>query len=219
MNNQQISLFRTRRSWSHPWQSAVATLLHYANSLPPTTWRTEFYELKSELLNQHGTFCGHDLQEIKKDCWGPWVRCDDGEFVPTECQGESCPVCKGTGIFDIRWVRLQRWEWCGFAFHCPDGDTRIRPEGHVAIHGRIEHQGYGRRSQEASLWLLVLCGQWKLLWRALKGGRACGWQPWPMLALQQIVMELSMRLHRKRCWCGKMFWTWGSGWQVCKKCR
>lgn len=38
---QQQSLFRTRRSWRHPWQSSVAALLHYANSSPPI-WRHDF---------------------------------------------------------------------------------------------------------------------------------------------------------------------------------
>lgn len=216
----QKSLFGSRRSALKPWQSIVATLLHYANSCPPH-WRSEFYALKSELMRRHGTFCGHDLQEIRKECWGPWERDDYGEYSPTKCLGENCPKCDGSGLFDVRWVRLERWEWCGFSFHCPSGDTRVPPEPgtHIAIHGLIAHPNYGRASQEAALWLLLLCGEWTMLWRALRSSRACGWQPWPFLTFQQIVMEASMKFSRKRCWCGRWYWTWGSGWQICQRCR
>jgi hypothetical protein len=196
-------------------QRILATLLHYANASPPTE-RTAFYDLKERLLQRYGTFRGHDLQEIRKPCWGwGWWRDDGG----AKC-GPKCFRCGGTGIFDLRWVRLERWEWMGYVFHRPAGDTRIKPEGHVAIQGRIEHPRYGRASSEAALWLYLLCGEWALLWRALRGSSCCGWYLWPLLNVQRVTMHAALWLSRQRCcFCGKTFFTWGSGWQVCKPCR
>ena len=195
------------------YQRILATLLHYANASPPVN-RTEFYALKDRLCRRYAEFRGHDIQEIRKECWGDqrdvygdWGGC-----------GPNCRRCGGTGIFDVRWVRLERWHWFGYVFHRPDGDTRIKPDS-VQIHGRIEHPNYGRASNEAALWLYLLCGEWRLLWRALKGSRCCGWYWWPLLNVQRVVMELAMLLHWRRCWCGRRYPTWGSGWQICRKCR
>lgn len=205
-----------------PAGKLIARLLHYANAEPPLN-RTEFYALKERLLRKHGRFCGHELQEIKKECWGDrwWVGQydhDDGHNPPIPC-GPKCTRCGGTGIYDIRWVRLERWEWCGYVFHRPTGDTRIPPEiGSVRIFGRIEHPNYGRLGREAGLWLFVLCGEWRLLWHTLRGSCMAypGWCP--MLRLQKFVMNACMYLRWQRCFCGKRFPTWGSGRQMCRKC-
>jgi hypothetical protein len=196
-------------------QRLLALLLHYANADPPM-YRESFYALKERLLRRYGTFRGHDLQEIRKECYGDgWWRYEGGE----PC-GPKCRRCGGTGVYDMRWVRLERWEWCGYSFHRPDGDTHKPPDpANVRIFGRIEHPNYGRASNEAALWLYMLCGEWSLLWRSLKSSRCCGWYWWPMLNVQRVVMELSMRLRWQKCWCGKWFPTWGSGWQCCWKCR
>ncbi len=202
------------------YQQLLAKLLHWANSYPPVFSR-EFYALKDRLCRKYARFAGHELQEIRKECWGEktWDR-EYGGYDYHKCKGKSCRACGGTGIFDIRWVRLERWEWCGFVFHRPDGDTRIPPEvGSVKIFGRIEHKDYGRLSSEAALWLYLLTGEWKLFCRAMRSSRCCGRFWYPLLNLQKVTMELSMRLRRQRCSCGKTFWTWGSGWQICKKCR
>ena len=195
----------------------IATLLHYANASPP--WNSQdFYSLKSRLLNRHARFCGHDLQEIRKKCWG--YRDWDSDYQDyMGCAGATCKKCGGTGLIDIRWVRLQRWEFCGYVFHCPDGDTRVPPPiGTKLIIGRIEHANYGRASSEAVLWLYLLCGEWRLLWKELRSSRACGWTWWPLLNVQKVAMELSMMFRWQRCFCGRMYPTWGSGRQVCRRC-
>lgn len=48
-----------------------AWLLHLANANPPFSTRQEFYTLKHRLLKRYGHFEGHQIQEIRKDCWGP----------------------------------------------------------------------------------------------------------------------------------------------------
>lgn len=218
--DRQLNLWLTRRSWKHPWQSIAATLLHYANASPPH-WRQEFYALKSRLLKQCGTFRGTEVQEIIKPCWGPrkW-NYEWGGYDYQDCPGEDCSQCGGTGIFDIRWVRLAKWEWCGFTFHCPIDDTRVKPE-RVDIHGRIEHKDYGRICDEAALWLLLLTGEWSLFKQAMTSSRACGWQRWPLLTLQQVTMKLSMTLRRRQCSCGRWYFPnrGGSFHCYCLVCR
>jgi len=195
-----------------------ATLLHYANAHPPLD-RAAFYALKDRLLRKHARFARHQIQEIRKECCGPWNReldCRAG------CPGEKCPCCGGTGVYDIRWVRLERWEWAGYTFHIPAGDTRQIPSPYPPdgmIRGRIEHASYGRKSREAVLWLYLLCGEWRMLWRSLIGSCSCGRYWWPLLNVQRVVMHLSMWLSWRKCWCGRWYPTWGSGWCVCQKCR
>lgn len=206
------------------YQRVLACLLHYSNADPPH-WRKAFYDIKNRLLRRYGTFRGHELQEIRKECWGPreW---DHGwcEWKYLGCAGKTCIACDGTGLFDIRWVRLERWEWCGYVFHRPDGDTRIQPnpenEGYKRrIIGRIEHPEYGRKPREAVLWLLLLTGEWRRLWYALSTSRSCGRHLWPLLNVQAVTMEVSMFLSWRRCYCGRRYPTWGTGWQICKRCR
>lgn len=180
--------------------------------------RNEFYRLKERLLRKHGTLRGHDIQEITKECWG-WRRWDydAGEYEYLPC-GPDCRRCGGTGIFDQRWVRLERWQWGKYVFHIPSGDTRIKPDS-VQIRGRIEHPYRGRIHNEAALWLFLLCGEWALFWRAMCSWSCCGWYGWPLTNMQRVTMWLAVKLRRQKCWCGKWYWTWGSGWQVCPHCR
>lgn len=177
-------------------------------------YRTEFYGLKERLLNKYGRFCGYQIQEIRKPCWGH-KRNEYGEL--DGCIGDKCPKCDGTGIFDIRWIRLEKWEWCGYVFHRPSGDTHLRVE-RVDIVGRIQHPNYGRASREAVLWLYLLCGEWRLLWQALKGSCSCYRAAWPMLHVQHRCHRRNIVAFMTNHWCGKMYPTWGTGRQVCRKC-
>lgn len=198
----------------------LATLLHYANASPPSC-RTEFYRMKERLLKRYGTFCGHDLQEIRKECWGELERNDDWyDRSWLGCTGASCRRCGGTGVFDIRWVRLQRWTWGKYTFHIPDGETRKPPDMPTPnlIRGLIEHPNYGRASNEAVLWLYLLFDR-RLFWRSITGWCCYGRYFYPLTILQRIAMPLRWRLSWQRCLCGKLFFTWGSGWQICRKCR
>jgi hypothetical protein len=196
----------------------TATLLHYANASPPHA-RRAFYAVKDRLLRKYARFTGHQIQEIRKECWGPWNRESD---CRAGCLGEKCPHCRGTGVYDIRWVRLERWQWGKYVFHIPAGDTRTIPSPYPPdgmIRGRIEHANYGRKSHEALLWLYLLCGEWRLLWRSLTGACSRGWYWWPLLNVQRVAMNLSMFLSWRKCFCGRWYPTWGSGWCVCRKCR
>lgn len=193
-------------------QSVLAWLCHYANADP---MGREFYELKERLLRQYAEFMGHDIQEITKECWGDkWDR-EDGYWYGCS---DTCTRCGGTGVFDRRWVRLQKWRWGRFWFHIPDGSTRIKPET-VQIVGRVKHQDYGKASREAELWLYLVTMHWRTFWEMLTRQSYCnpGW--WPLCRLQKIAMWTRMKLRIHRCWCGRRFMTWGSGWMVCRQCR
>lgn len=198
----------------------LSRLLHYANANPPFTHRARFYDLKDKLLRKHGTFRGHEIQEIKKLCWGEISHYNSwGDPVYHNCN-PACGRCGGTGIFDIRWIRLERWEWGRYVFHIPVDDTRVPPDPKsVSIHGRIEHPNYRRLSNEALLWLYLLCGEWGVLWKALRSWSCCGWYWWPMSNLQRLVMRFRMKLNWQRCSCGRPYLAWGSGWLICKRCR
>lgn len=199
-----------------------AWLLHLANANPPFSTRQEFYTLKHRLLKRYGHFEGHQIQEIRKDCWGPG-RINDayGEYEYQGCRGETCPRCRGTGVFDIRWVRLERWTWGRYVFHVPSGDTRVIPSPYPPrdmIRGRIEHLHDHQRSREALLWLYLLCGQYRTWWHEC-GGHNCTCRLYPLLNLHRVVAKLRSRFSRRTCGCGRRFWTWGTGWGICPRCR
>jgi hypothetical protein len=170
--------------------------------------RTEFYDLKNKLLIRFGHFEGHQIQEIRKHCWGEY-----------ECGCKpACRRCCGSGIYDLFWVTLERWQWGRFSFHRPVGRSRIKPDL-VQIHGYIEHKKYGRASGEAVLWLYLFCGEWRRLWRTLTITKCCGWYAWPLLNIQRLIFNGRIFFSWRKCWCGSWFPTWGSGWCVCYKCR
>ena len=166
------------RSIMRLYSRLLAWLLHYANARPPM-FSTDFYNLKTRLLHRFAKLSGHDVQEIRKECWGDHRN---------GC-GPKCTRCGGTGIHDLFWVRLERWQWGRHVFHCPIGRVRFKPSELIQIHGRIEHAKYGHASNEAVLWLYLLCGEGALLWHAMKSSCSCGWYFWPFLNLQRVVMR------------------------------
>ncbi len=174
----------------------LAWLLHYANARPASWTQREFYDLKTRLLKRYADFQGHEIQEIRKECWGGYY---------TGC-GPKCTCCGGTGIFDLFWVRLERWQWGRYVFHYPTGRTWMRPES-VQIRGRIEHAKYGMVSSEAALWLYLLTGELRLLWRSLKNTCSCGRHIWPLLNLQRMIFWLTHRFAWRKCWCGSVCFT------------
>lgn len=193
-----------------------AMLLHYANSQPPIN-RTEFYALKERLLRKHGKCVGGDIQEIRKECWGPW---GDQYGERAGCLGAKCHRCNGTGVFEIKWISLERWEWCGYVFHRPAFRLYAIPDiGTVTIFGRIEHEHSGQICSEAALWLYLLCGEWRLFWQELSTHSYHRCRFYPLLNIQRLMFKARLKFGIQKCWCGKKFFHWGSGWQVCKKCR
>lgn len=204
-------------------QRLLCTLLHYANAGVHWPHAEDFYPLKEKLLKRYGQFVGHQIQEIRKECHGPWERVF-GERVG--CLGKRCPRCLGTGIYDIRWVRLERWEWCGRVFHRPIDASHITPSPYPPrdmIYGIIEHPDYGKASDEARLWLYLLCGEWKLFLReCLSQPSYCQRTWWPLLCFQRVVFWLGMHFARERCpQCGrKYFSNCGNRHSCyCRKCR
>lgn len=172
----------------------IARLLHLANQGPPFSRRSEFYALKERILARFGTRAGDDVQHIRKECWGYE---EDGY-----CLGRHCNRCGGTGIWDERWILLERWELCGYVFHRPAGSTLRRD---VTIEGRITH---GKRNRQASLaaalWLALIFDR-QLFWQIFRASRGypVRGQRWPMiLRLQAVVFILRMFLrafYLRRC--------------------
>lgn len=201
----------------------LAALLHCANTSPP--WlRDEFYDLKKRLLLKYAEPDGEDIQliEHRYRCWGPynhrtakWDGCGVG----------GCRRCGGTGIFrrSWQWHLLKRFTWHGYSFHVPEEMYSMSLANRITIRGKIKHAAYGLRAREAALWLYLLCGEWRLLWRALTTGHVCYPRFWPMLRLQKICSVSLTWLARHQwfryCHCGRLFVRWRrADWQ-CAECR
>lgn len=184
--------------------STLAWLCHYANADP--SWNRDcFYKLKLRLLHQFAVSLGIITQEITKECWGDQWDDDGYRFG---C-GPECTRCKGTGIFDQRWVYLEKWQWGKYTFLVPDGFTRIKPPS-VEISGHVIHPNYGKASREAELWLYVATLQWKTWWKTIRS--SCythpGW--WPMCRIQKVVMHFRLRKSFQKCpyclrWCPRLW--------------
>lgn len=190
-------------------------LLHLANSSPPGIYRQEFYALKQRLLEKHGEPDGYDTQEIVKECWGHWSATEYGVHIG--CSRSPSCRCGGTGIFSRRIIGLERWCWGRFNFHRPI--DRI-PNALITIRGRIQHRKYGRVSNEATLWLYLLCGEFRLLARHMSATCSLGAYCFPMLLLNRAWFWVAHHINRRECiYCRKRFFTLGTGWCVCWKCQ
>lgn len=203
--------------WGRLLGPILAALLHYANSRPPFS-KSEFYAVKKRLIQRFGTWDGDDLQHIVAECWGYWSNYGDES---TPC-GPDCRKCGGTGIYRESWHILQRYTWHGYKFHVWHHQAYSQPQSDHYVNrivGRVTHRNYGRWSDEAVLWLYLLTGEWSLLKRALCGSRIGQWTSLPMLNLQKICMTWSMWFSRRTCRCGRRYFTWNTGWQICQKCR
>lgn len=196
------------------WTHLLAVLLHYANASPPFLERESFYALKDRLLVKHATATHLVWQHIIDRCWG--YEGGNG------CLGVTCRRCGGTGIHRERNIQLVVFKWGRFTFHKPIvalNQYRDLPTHLGMIESRIQHRSYGYRSAEARLWLYLLMGEWCALWRQLRGSCSCGWYLYPLLTIQRVTMWAAMKSSRRTCWCGRRYWTLGSGWQICRRCR
>lgn len=194
----------------------LAWLLGLANARAATSsHRRDLYDLKDRLLRRFAVRDGEDVQRIVDACHG-WGF--EG------CEGKYCEKCRGTGIYQTRWVLLERWRLAGRVFHRPIGACLPRAVDY--IDGRIHHDVPARVAAEAALWLALLFDR-TLFWNLLaRGGRFCGWQWRPMLALQVVVYEARSRTHairaalsRRECiHCGARFWRGRTARYVCRSC-
>lgn len=194
----------------------VAWLLGLANARASSSpHRRDLYDLKDRLLRRYAVRDGEDVQRVVDVCHG-W------RFEG--CDGDRCTKCGGTGVWQTRWVMLERWRLAGRVFHRPVGPTT--PRAVDFIDGRIWHDVPARVAAEAALWLALLFDR-ALFWTLLvHGGRFCGWQWRPMLALQALVYEARSRTHRLRSalspraciHCGARFWIGRRERYVCRSC-
>jgi len=193
-------------------EHVLVRLLHYANSHPPMIGRREFYALKYRLLKRYATQDWYDMQHIVRECYGwNFLGCD---------KDKTCK-CRGTGIYIEKWIPLRRYEWKGFRFHIPESPLLRRPDSwsREIIEGLVKHANYGKASGEALLWILLICGEFRLFARQMKSTCWCGWTWLPLVNLQKLTFWARCMFERRTCYCGKRFTAWGSGWCVCRKCR
>lgn len=110
----------------------LSAVLARANSCPPMQFRAEFYEIKQHICETFGKLIGHDVQYIKKTCWGDYYEgCSD-----------HCDRCGGTGIYSETWWKLERWKVGERVFHRPAQRlSRSEAVGYaVNIEGKISHK-------------------------------------------------------------------------------
>lgn len=191
----------------------LGRLLHRANSSPE--WpKDDFYSMKERILSRFGTQRDYDLQEIPpKACW----TCDGTGWY---AKGDRCRRCCGSGEYaSTVWVVLERWELGGYQFHKPTTRHYTKPAFmEPTIRGYVEHRDYGTSAKVASLWLALIFD--RPLWlRMMTSSRYCGWRWHPLLILNWLMMEASMRRmdFRRRCRdCGRRTWSYGKF--VCDRC-
>lgn len=184
--------------------------------------RTECYALKDRILRKYGVRDGSDIQHIREECWG--YEQSDG------CEGATCRRCRGTGIYNERWIELERWNVLGHVFHRPSERYVRGPEhGHFInrIEGRIRHDSTTpRAAAEALLWLLLICDR-RLFWREFAhAGMRSGWYGYPLLVLQAALFKARMGWQHaglptwRRCSCGRfIIRPFENGyWMACRRC-
>jgi hypothetical protein len=182
-----------------------------------TLHRRAFYDLKDRLLRRFGTRDGEDVQRIVKACWGYEA---DGR-----CLGASCRRCGGSGVWEKRLIRLERWALGGRVFHRP-ADTVYGAawEARVTIDGYVRHAEVPLRdSAEAALWLALLFDR-RLFCAMLRSSRFLTWT-WrhPLLAVQSVAFELrtgvlALLPARRGCWdCSRTFFARGAAVR-CRRC-
>lgn len=197
----------------------VGWLLRIANAHPRITQRHDFYELKDALLSRFGEQMAHwDLQHIVKPCWGPGQE---------GCLKEHCRRCMGTGIYEQKWVRLNRWIVGNNVFHRPVETFYRNPMMAPTIKGYVRHCSVDPLdSGEAQLWLYLIFGR-PLFWDALiHGGAFLTPGPRPLLLMQCLAFRARGEWHRwipqRRCRCGRWIWRPFRGhrsiWFICSRC-
>jgi hypothetical protein len=163
------------------------------------------YELKDKILRRWGALVGMDVQHIVRMCYA----CEGAGYWSSD-PNDSCDRCGGTGNYDERWIRLERWQLGARVFHRPAGYDFVRPaEGVNVIRGYITHTDVDHDvSAEAFLWLALLCDP-RLFFRELMRSRRYPRSMWkrPLLALQTVTFRLHMRFLVRRCSCGRRYFA------------
>lgn len=206
-------------------QKLLAKLLHLANSNPPHP-SDDFYHLKKKLLQKYGTCQGGLIQQINKECYG-YYNPNWGDYGG--CIGTDCLKCDGSGVFETRYYRLIKWDWCGYSFLIPDDWKFVAPEEKLYpdIVGHVEHKVTNYRlAREAHFWLYLLAGEWDLFRCEMHNGFHVRCGLWPMMNLQRACGKLSMwrrdireYFGKSTCYeCGKVYRRKGGHSAYCKDC-
>lgn len=158
----------------------LGALLQSANSHPPVLAKGDFYRLKDRILRRYGELVRHDLQHIKKPCWGcngtgTFTGCDNG-WSWVECPPTPCLRCGATGVYSEFWTVLEVWRLGGRHFHRPLFRTHNEQDPRLVhfasgllfddgrrIEGYIEHKPH-RHAAEAA-YILALLFDRPLFWR------------------------------------------------------
>lgn len=197
-----------------PVVALLAWLLTLANADPPFCRKREFYALKKRLLARYGRRTGHTWQEFTKYCYGCEGTGQYRRHWDDDGEGDECRRCGGTGVYDLYWCFLERWELAGRPFYVFSHVSRDKPnETEIGIKGKIIHTDHGRAADEAALWLALLCDR-PLFVRLLCGSRVYGptWR-YPLLSVQKLIYGLEdvvercrRRLRLRHCIaCGRSF--------------
>lgn len=158
------------------YRRLIAWLLWQANGHPgAATYKSAFYAIKDRILTRYGKQIGYDVQEIEKLCWlcdgkggeyryGGYYDERDAEYPPRTW--EDCSFCRGIGVFDRFWVKLEKHQLGPYRFHRPTDRTR---EVNIAqkwiagmssknlIRGYVTHKDRPEElAIEAHLWLMLL---------------------------------------------------------------
>ena len=140
----------------------LARVLRTANAYPYGLGdKRSFYTLKQGICETFGRKIGKDVQKITHDCWGPhWGQC-----------GPDCDKCGGTGIFEIVYVELERWQVGDCVFHRPVGRCS-RPHQGANIDGIIKHRK--KAGWRACAIALARLFSYDLYWRGLQEAPSVG---------------------------------------------
>ena len=119
-----------------------------------------------------------------------------------------------------RWVHLQRWRIGPYLFHTPLYTTPYRPSSapHTWLEGPLPRHTH-RHAHEATLWLYLLCGEWRLWGQTMTSTYHAAWWRSPLLTLQRWLFALRHLVRIRPCiQCTRWFLSC-EGWAVCRGCR
>lgn len=116
----------------------LGKVLHIANSeVRDNQIRPLFYGVKDRVLQRFGTGeLRDDIQHIELKCRGCY-GC--GIWRKGSWNEDTCFRCGGTGVYQHRYIRLERWTLGGFKFHIPRERLEQKPEQAPTIEGKIDH--------------------------------------------------------------------------------
>lgn len=166
----------------------IGCLLRWANSDPMATCdRAGFYCLKEAICEAFGSRDGEDIQRIERKCW----ECGGSGFTDDwDGHEEYCWRCVG-GVWDVVYVRLERWIVGGKVFHRPAGRVSGIDETKATIRGLVEHRPSSVAQTAAVALARLFCSH--LYWRWLRYSSPDGFGP--LVMRSNRLAEIASRNH------------------------